>query len=155
MKTRRLAILASACVSIGLALYMHSAQANQSDESETNPPRLIDFLPMGSVIDLSFSNGLTQVKILGDKEVESFQTEATRLTEAYEELKKNDAASSPERENKIAEIKRSLNRRSTPWKVVSVGENYVRLKPIVRLPLHENTPWIILPESSITYIKPN
>ena len=155
MNPRRLTILTFACASIGVAVYMHNAQANQTDDSETNPPRLIDFLPMGSVIDLSFSNGSTRVKILGDKEVERFQTEATRLMEAYEELKKNDAATLPARENEIAEFERILRQQSSPWKVSAVGENYVRLKPIVQLPLHENTPWIILPESSITYIKPN
>ncbi|TWU05413.1 hypothetical protein [Allorhodopirellula heiligendammensis] len=151
MKSLKLAFVASALFACGIATYVHTARANPIQDAASMPARLIDFLPQGTVIDLSFSSGLTSVKILENEYIERWETETASLIRNYEAISKDQTAG----KNQLAEIESSLYKVSSPWKVTAVAENYVRLEPILRLPLHENTPWIILPESSISYIKPN
>lgn len=99
----------------------------------------------------SFANGVTCVKILENDYVEQWETNAANLIKTFDALSKDQSAGN----NRMAEVTTSLRKISSPWKVTAVAENYVRLEPILNLPFCEETPWIILPESSISYIKPN
>ncbi|MCO8125557.1 hypothetical protein NHH03_27710 [Stieleria sp. TO1_6] len=150
MRSLKLAFIASTFLAIAVAAYVHTARANQLQDTASDPSRLIGFLPKGTVIDLSFSNGITSVKILERDYVEQWEANAAKVKRTYESVS-NDQ---PTEENRLAGIEQTLKNLTSPWKVTAVAENYVRLEPILDLPFHEKTPWVILPESSISYIKP-
>lgn len=52
MKSIKLAFVASALLAFIVAAYVHTARANQIQDTVKNPARLIDFFPLGTVIDL-------------------------------------------------------------------------------------------------------
>lgn len=145
-------LLALVC---GVALFAAAPQSERTQTAVVNPTRLIGFLPMGSVVELSFSDGNSSVKLLDKDFVEKHLTEARQLENEYKEL--TTQATGIDRgtgKHRWEELQSQAYKMSLPWKVVAVGDNYVRLEPISQLPFRVQSPWIILPESSIKDIRP-
>lgn len=141
MNLRRLAIVTFACATIGLAAYVHNA--NATNQKGVTPSRLIEYFPIGTVIDLNRLPGENRVKILDKEEIELWHTQATDLIESHKAL------NVPDGNSKLRiQVESKLYSLSSPWKVIGLGENYVKLEPILQLPLHSKCSWIILPESS-------
>lgn len=154
MKVAFLLVAGSLAVVLGIAVRAADPPTVASPANDPTPERLIGFLPMDSIVDLRFSENACRVRVLSKQLVQQHLEQATALARDYEELKSqgngdDDAA----REKKLDELERRSHRLSSPWKVVGVGDNFVRLEPLSQLPFHERTPWFVLPESSITYIK--
>lgn len=83
------------------------------------------------------------MKILGKDEIERWQEHATDLIDSHKAL------SVPGGSSKLrVEVESELYSLSSPWKVIGLGENYVKLEPILQLPFHSKCSWIVLPESS-------
>ena len=153
MKTASGASVGFVAVLLGIAAYAARPQDAGDGAAKPQPNRLIELLPLNTVVDVSFPNSGARVVILSDDEVRNRLQRAEQLTAKLKATEGESAIDSSAERREQAEIERLLQNISVPSRVAHVGENYVRLEPVAHIPLHEKISWFVLPESSIYYIK--
>ena len=114
---------------------------------------LSDVLPIGTVVDLSFSGDSCTVRMLPSEEVSERSKQAGQVAGDLYNLNLKKAPDEKEREKNFAELQAQSQRMQCMWKVTHIADDAVRFESILRLPFHEPTPWVIVPFSKIRVVK--
>ena len=123
-----------------------------------NAPRLINLLAIDEIVRIqsSNSNGTYDIDLLDDESVRSFRDSVEQLEEEIEsavtENNQSDADEASKRK-RIEMIESGWYKLTSPWKVVRIGDDFVRLEPLNQLPRHERVSWIAISQTSIRQIK--
>lgn len=152
MRTKPAATLGLLTLLLGIAAYAARPQDNGDGSAKSQPDRLIEFLQVGSVVDLSFSGDSYQVIVLSDEQTKDLLEGAERLAAELETLTAGSDANGPANAREQSQVENALQTIRSPWKVVGLGEDFVHLKTVAKLSLHDAS-WAVLPESSIRSIK--
>ena len=123
-----------------------------------NAQGLINLLAIGEIVKIqsSNSNGTYDIDLLDDESVRSFRESVEQLEEEIEsavaENNQSDADEASKRK-RIEMIESGWYKLTSPWKVVRIGDDFVRLEPLTQLPRHEKVSWIAISQTSIRQIK--
>ncbi len=132
--------------------------AKTQDATVGNAPRLINLLAIDEIVRIqsSNSNGTYDIDLLDDESVRSFRDSVEQLEEEIEsavtENNQSDADEASKRK-RIEMIESGWYKLTSPWKVVRIGDDFVRLEPLNQLPRHERVSWIAISQTSIRQIK--
>ena len=142
-------VLGSVVVPIG-------THADTPDTTDAGPARLINLLAVDEIVSIRSSDGFYDIVLLDDETIRSFSDRVDRLKEKIEsaatENKQSDEDAASRRK-RIEMIESGWHNLTLPWKVVLVGEDFVRLEPVAQLPRHEKVSWIAIAQTSIRQIK--
>ena len=132
--------------------------ANTQDATVANAPRLINLLAIDEIVRIqsSNSNGTYDIDLLDDESVRSFRDSVEQLEEEIESaVTENNQSDADEasKHKRIEMIESGWYKLTSPWKVVRIGDDFVRLEPMTQLPRHERVSWIAISQASIRQIK--
>jgi len=143
-------------VVVGSFVVPVGTHADTPRPARTDPARLINLLAVDEIVSIRSSDGVYDIDLLDDRTVRSFSDNVERLKKEIEsasaENKQSDEEAASQRK-RIEMIESGWYNLSSPWKIVHVGEDFVRLEPIAQLPRHEEVSWIAISQSSIRRIK--
>lgn len=131
-------------------------QAETQGNTVAKPTRLIDLIPVDEIVSISYSDGSCEIVLLDDESVQSFRNNVAHLKDRDKSATAQDQTSNDDlaaQRRRIERIESGWYDLESPWKVVLVGEDFVRLEPLVQLPRHERVSWIAIPHNSIRYVK--
>lgn len=117
---------------------------------------MIDLLSEGSVVNLHSVHQAYEVILLNEEQVQEFRDLVKRTEAELQADGVNIVDGIPFGEEDGGRIPRGLlvwQNIQSPWRVLMVGDDYVRLEPLVQLSGREKTSWIALPDSMIRMIK--
>ena len=100
---------------------------------------------------MSFADNSCILVVLSDKEFRKHLGLAKEIAAKRQELE--EAPRGGARAAAVQELREEAQRVRSVWEVAYVGENYIRLERLLDLPFRENTAWLVIPESTILYIK--
>jgi len=143
-------------VVVGSFVVPVGTHADTPRPARTDPARLINLLAVDEIVSIRSSDGVYDFDLLDDRTVRSFSDNVERLKKEIElasaENKQSDEEAASQRK-RIEMIESGWYNLTSPWKIVHVGEDFVRLEPIAQLPRHEEVSWIAISQSSIRQIK--
>lgn len=142
-------------VVVGLVVVPIGTQADTRPNT-TDPGRLIKLLTVGDIVSIRSSDGVYDIDLLDDETVRRFSDSVERLKKKIEsistEQKQSDEDAATKRK-RIEMIESDWYNLTSPWKLVRIGDDFVRLEPIAQLPRHEEVSWIAISQSSIRQIR--
>lgn len=104
--------------------------AETQDTTVDGPARLINFLAIDEIVSIRSSGGVYDIDLLDDEAVRSFCNRVQRLKEKIEsaatENKQSDEDATSQRK-RIEMIESEWYHLTSPWRVVRIGEDFVRL----------------------------
>ncbi|MCA9028946.1 MAG: hypothetical protein KDA86_27335 [Planctomycetaceae bacterium] len=118
--------------------------------------RMLDLLTEGSVVQLDSVHQAYNVILLNEEQVQEFRDLVKRTEaemQADEGQTPNGVEFGGEDQVRVARGRMVWRNIQSPWRVLMVGEDYVRLEPLAQLAGHEEVSWIALPGSMIQMIK--
>ncbi|MCA9078045.1 MAG: hypothetical protein KDA93_23650 [Planctomycetaceae bacterium] len=156
MKAQHIVASAAILLVALLASQRPDTFADQTVENAPRANRMIDLLSEGSIVRLDSVHQAYDVILLNEEQVQEFR-DLVKRTEA--EMKADEGqfpngdVFGGDGQRRVANARMAWQFIQSPWRVLMVGDDYVRLEPLAQLEGHEEVSWIALPESMIRIIK--
>jgi hypothetical protein len=143
-------------VAVGSVVAPFGTHADTPRPATTDTARLINLLAVDEIVSIRSSDGRYDIDLLNDATVRSFHNDVDQLKKKIESAStenKQSVDDADSQRKRIEMIESGWYNLTSPWRIVHVGEDYVRLEPIAQLPRHEEVSWIAVSQSSIRQIK--